>query len=55
MRRITKNKSVVTDMIVMGTVYQHREARRILEHAHQLKPFIDAISTAIENSDEVTR
>ncbi len=50
-----EEQDVVTDMIVMGTVYQHREARRILEHAHQLKPFIDAISAAIENSDEVTR
>lgn len=50
-----EEQDVLTDMIIMGTVYQHREARRILEHAHQLKQFIDAISTAIETSDEVTR
>jgi hypothetical protein len=44
---------VTTDMIIMGTVYQHREARRILGDTHELKPYIEAISLAIESSIEV--
>jgi hypothetical protein len=43
----------ITDMIIMGTVYQHKEARRILVDSKRLKPYVDAISAAIQNSDEV--
>ncbi|MGC8603888.1 MAG: hypothetical protein ACP5VS_09390 [Desulfomonilaceae bacterium] len=42
-----------TDMIIMGTVYQHREARRVIVDSDRLKPYIDAITRAIENTDEV--
>jgi hypothetical protein len=48
-----EEKDAITDMIIMGTVYQHREARRILVDSKSLKPYVDAISEAIENSDEV--
>ncbi len=48
-----EEKDAITDMIIMGTVYQHREARRILVESKSLKPYVDAISAAIENSDEV--
>ncbi|MGA8830220.1 MAG: hypothetical protein ACLQT6_04890 [Desulfomonilaceae bacterium] len=48
-----EEKDAITDMIIMGTVYQHREARRILVESKGLKPYVDAISAAIENSDEV--
>ncbi|MDA8406745.1 MAG: hypothetical protein M0T73_07815 [Deltaproteobacteria bacterium] len=48
-----EEKDAITDMIIMGTVYQHREARRILVDSKNLKPYVDAISEAIENSDEV--
>ncbi|MGO8878800.1 MAG: hypothetical protein ACLPVO_10090 [Desulfomonilaceae bacterium] len=48
-----EEKDAITDMIIMGTVYQHREARRILVDSNSLKPYIDAISAAIQNSDEV--
>jgi hypothetical protein len=49
-----EDEGAVTDMIIMGTVYQHREARRILVDVQRLKPYIDAIFWAIENSEEVT-
>jgi hypothetical protein len=49
-----EDEGAVTDMIIMGTVYQHREARRILVDVQHLKPYIDAICWAIENSEEVT-
>jgi len=48
-----EEKDAITDMIIMGTVYQHREARRILVESNSLKPYVDAISAAIQNSDEV--
>ena len=48
-----EEKDAITDMIIMGTVYQHREARRILVDSNSLKPYVDAISAAIQNSDEV--
>ena len=49
-----EEEPVTTDMIIMGTVYQHREAKRILGEKEDLKPYIEAISLAIENSREVT-
>lgn len=49
-----EDEGAVTDMIIMGTVYQHREARRILIDEQRLKPYIDAIWHAVENSEEVT-
>ncbi|MGC8657968.1 MAG: hypothetical protein ACP5U1_02745 [Desulfomonilaceae bacterium] len=50
-----EEKNAITDMIIMGTVYQHREARRLLVDSEHLKPYVEAISNAIQNSDEVTR
>lgn len=38
----------VTDMLVMGTIYQHREVRRILDGNPEIKPIIDAISSVVE-------
>jgi hypothetical protein len=49
-----EEECVKTDMIIMGTVYQHREARRILSDMQDLKPYIEAISVAIEGSKEVS-
>jgi lysine/ornithine N-monooxygenase len=49
-----EEECVATDMIIMGTIYQHREARRIRSYRQELKPYIDAISVAIESSKEVS-
>ena len=42
----------VTDMVVMGTVHQHREVRRILSGNPKIQPWIDAISQVVENAPE---
>ena len=42
----------VTDMIVMGTVYQHREVRRILTDNWRIRPWLEAIETVVENATE---
>ena len=42
----------VTDMVVMGTVYQHREVRRILSGNPKIQSWIDAISQVGENAPE---
>jgi hypothetical protein len=42
----------VTDMIVMGTIYQHREVRRILTDNPKIHPLLEAIGTVVENSPE---
>lgn len=42
----------ITDMIVMGTIYQHREVRRILSGNPKIQPWIEAISEVVENSPE---
>lgn len=44
----------VTDMIVMGSVYQHREVRRILADAAALRPFTSALEAAVENAPEAS-
>jgi hypothetical protein len=46
-------EGVVTDMIVMGTVYQHREVRRILLENQQIQPWVQEIATVVENSPEI--
>jgi len=33
-------EGAVTDMLVMGTIYHHREARRILAHSLNSQPWI---------------
>jgi hypothetical protein len=43
-------KGAVTDMIVMGTIYQHREVRRVLAADEQTRPWIEAIESVVENA-----
>ncbi len=45
-------QGAVTDMIVMGTLYQHREVRRILTDNSKIRPLLDAIETVVENAPE---
>lgn len=40
----------VTDMLVMGTIYQHREVRRILDGNPEIAPIINAITQAVEKT-----
>lgn len=44
----------ITDMVVMGTVYQHREVRRVLIDTATVRPWLEAIEAVVENSPEVT-
>lgn len=43
----------VTDMIVMGTVYQHREVKRILMDNPRIQPWVEALEKVVENSPEI--
>jgi hypothetical protein len=45
-------EGAITDMIVMGTVYQHREVRRVLTDNPKLRRWIDAIENVVENAGE---
>lgn len=47
-----REEGAVTDMIVMGTVYQHREARRILPHDPAIRPWLDAVEAVVEHCKE---
>jgi hypothetical protein len=47
-------KDAVTDMIVMGTVYQHREVRRVLLGSPSVRPLLDAIEAVVESAPETT-
>jgi hypothetical protein len=47
-----EEQGVVTDMIVMGTIYQHREVRRILKDNQKIQPWLEAIETVVENAPE---
>jgi hypothetical protein len=52
-RRVyAREEGADTDMIVMGTVYQHREVRRIMAHDPALCLWLDAIKTVVENCEE---
>lgn len=43
----------VTDMIAMGTIYQHREVRRVLvTNAPWVRPWLDEIEGIVENAPE---
>ncbi len=42
-----REEGAVTDMIVMGTIYQHREARRILADDPVIRPWLDAIEAVV--------
>jgi hypothetical protein len=47
-----EEEGAVTDMIVMGTVYQHREVRRVLADNPALRRWIHAIENVVENATE---
>ncbi|MGO9116699.1 MAG: hypothetical protein ACLQPD_03710 [Desulfomonilaceae bacterium] len=47
-------EGAVTDMIVMGTIYQHREVRRILAHDPVIRRWLDAIEAVVENCEETS-
>jgi len=47
-------EGAVTDMIVMGTIYQHREVRRILAHDPVVRRWLDAIEAVVENCEETS-
>jgi hypothetical protein len=48
----SQEEGAVTDMIVMGTVYQHREVRRVLSGDPQMEKWIKEIELVVENADE---
>jgi len=43
-----EEEGAVTDMIVMGTLYQHCEVRRVLKGNAVIKPLLDAIEAVVE-------
>jgi len=45
-----EEEGAITDMIVMGTIYQHREVRRILTDNARMTPLIDAIAQVVDNT-----
>ncbi len=47
-----REEGAVTDMIAMGTIYQHREVRRILADDPVIRPWLDAIEAVVENCRE---
>ena len=47
-----EEEGAITDMVVMGTVYQHREVRRILSGNPKIQPWIDAIWQVVEDAPE---
>lgn len=40
----------VTDMLVMGTIYQHREVKRILNGHNEIKSILEAIAAIVEQA-----
>jgi hypothetical protein len=42
----------ITDMIVMGSIYQHREVRRILTDNPKFRSLLEAITRVVENARE---
>jgi hypothetical protein len=47
-----EENGAVTDMIVMGSIYQHREVRRILTDNPKIRPWLDAIGSVVDNAPE---
>jgi len=47
-------EDAVTDMIVMGTVYQHREVKRILLENPEIQQWVKAIEDVVESSREIS-
>jgi glutaredoxin len=50
-----EEEGAVTGMVVMGTIYQHREVRRVLAGDSSVMPWIDAIAEVVEASPEATK
>jgi hypothetical protein len=48
-----EEEGAVTDMVVMGTVYQHREVKRILTDNCKIRHLVEAIESVIENTPEI--
>ena len=48
-----EEEGAVTDMVVMGTVYQHREVKRILIDNSKVRHLVEAIESVIENAPEI--
>ena len=46
-------EGAVTDMIVMGNVYHHREARRILTDNPKVKSLMEKIQAVVESAPEI--
>lgn len=42
----------ITDMVVMGTVYQHREVRRVLVDNAAVRPWIEVLEKLVEDAPE---
>jgi hypothetical protein len=49
----SQETGAVTDMIVMGTVYQHREVRRVLAGDPRVRSWIAEIEHIVENAGEI--
>ena len=49
-----REEGAATDMVVMGTIYQHREVRRILADDPVIRPWLNAIEAVVENCREAT-
>ncbi len=47
-----EKEGAVTDMIVMGSVYHHREVRRILADNPVLQPLLNLVAQVVENAPE---
>jgi hypothetical protein len=48
-----EEEGTVTDMVVMGTVYQHREVKRILIDNSKVRHLVEAIESVMENAPEI--
>lgn len=48
-----EKKGAITDMVIMGTVYQHREVKRILADNDDVRYLVEAIESVLENSPEI--
>jgi len=47
-----EEEGAMTDMIVMGSLYQHREVRRVLADNPVVRPLVAAVEAVVENSPE---
>ncbi|MBM4326466.1 MAG: hypothetical protein FJ118_04795 [Deltaproteobacteria bacterium] len=48
-----EREGAVTDLIVMGALYHHREARRILAGHSETLPLVHLIESITENAPEI--